>query len=395
MSAQTNDMKQHPNGKVLTFALREFEDRVGRLDAMLQKEGIDIYLGHAPESLNYFTGFDPLGIYLYECVFFQTGAKEPSLLTHKAEKELTVFQCWISDIIIWTHGHDPVQMTIDKLRALGATAGKRVGLEMANWYLRADLYKALTVAFPEVEFVDVTQKIMRLRTIKSPTEIEYMRKAAEFSDLAFEAMAEILGPGASELDVLAAVQSKLALAGSEYPALPFIIASGWRSGTFHAVPSSKIIEAGDPLLFEFTGSWKRYNSNLCRTVVAGKASDRLLDLWKINYESFWRPFELIRPGASVSDIDRLSRDIRGQYSDFIVARAGFGMGLSYPPTFAQYPDILVGDKTVLEPGMIFSLEPSISQFEGVTISYGYNILVTESGAEILQKTPKDLFEIKA
>ncbi|MER8691105.1 Xaa-Pro peptidase family protein [Mesorhizobium sp. M1136] len=395
MSAQTNDLRQHPNGKVLTFALREFEDRVGRLDAMLQRENIDIFLGHAPESLNYFTGFDPLGIYLYECVFFQAGAKEPSLLTHKAEKELTVFQCWISEVIIWTHGYNPVQMTIDKLRDLGASAGKRVGIEMANWYLQAELYKALTAAFPGVEFVDVTQNVMQLRTIKSPTEIEYMRKAASFSDLALQATAEILRPGVSELEVLAAVQSRLALAGSEYPTLPFIIASGWRSGTFHAVPSSKIIEAGDPLLFEFTGSWKRYNSNLCRTVVAGKASDRLLDLWKINYESFWRPFELIRPGASVSDIDRLSRDIRGQYSDFIVARAGFGMGLSYPPTFAQYPDILVGDETVLEPGMIFSLEPSISQFEGLTISYGYNILVTESGAEILQKTPKDLFEINA
>ncbi|MFA1677400.1 M24 family metallopeptidase [Rhizobium mongolense] len=393
MSAQTNDLKQHPNGKALTFALAEYKDRISRLDAMLQQEKIDIYLGHAPESLNYLTGFDPLGIYLYECMFFQTGAKEPSLLTHKAEKELTVVQCWISEVIIWTHGHNPVQMTIDKLRALGATAGKRVGIEMANWYLRADVYKALIDAFPGVEFVDVAQKIMRLRTIKSPTEIEYMRKAAGFSDLAFEAMAGVLRPGVRELEILAAVQSKLAQAGSEYPTLPFIIASGWRSGTFHAVPSAKIVEAGDPVLFEYTGSWKRYNSNLCRTVVTGKASDRLLDLYKINYESFWRPFELIRPGASASDIDRLSRDIRGDYADFIVGRAGFGMGLSYPPTFAQFPDILVGDDTILEPGMIFSVEPSISQFEGVTISYGYNILVTETGAEILQKTPKDLFEI--
>ena len=95
----------------------------------------------------------------------------------------------------------------------------------------------------------------------------------------------------------------------------------------------------------------------------------------------------------VAEIDRLSREARRDYADFIPARARFGMGVVYPPVWAGHPDILVSDPDILEAGMIFSLEPSIGQYNGVTVIFGYNIRVTETGAEILQKTPADIFEI--
>ena len=69
------------------------------------------------------------------------------------------------------------------------------------------------------------------------------------------------------------------------------------------------------------------------------------------------------------------------------------MGLAYPPVWAGRPDILVGDDEVLEEGMVFSLEPSVAQYHGATVIFGYNILVTDTGAEILQSTPAETFEI--
>ncbi len=377
----------------LVFPREEYEERTRCLSRTLQGLGIDAYVGATPENLNYFAGFDPLGLYFYQQILFAPGQEEPCLLTHKCEKELARTQCWISDIRIWEHGKDPLQMTIDKLRELGVRAGSRVGLEMDNWYFKASTYKGLVDAMPGVEFVDVTEEVLRLRTIKSPTEIQHMRKAAKFSDIGFRAAVEALRPGVSEIEILAAVQSAMTVAGSEYPTLPFIINSGARSGLFHGVPTDRRVEAGDPVMIEITGSWKRYNSNIVRTIVAGKATHALKDLWEIVNESFWRPFELIKPGMSVSELDRLSREIRAGYKKYIPARAGFGMGLAYPPVWAGRPDILVGNKEVLEEGMIFSLEPSIGQYHGTTVIFGYNILVTATGAEILQQTPKELFEI--
>ncbi|MBP1885146.1 M24 family metallopeptidase [Sinorhizobium mexicanum] len=377
------------------FSAEEYADRLQKLNLLLNDKRIDLYIASAPESLNYFTGFDPLGLYLYQHAFYKADSREPTLLTHKAEKELARVQCWISDVMIWQHGDDPVEMTIRQLRRMGVKQRVRVGVELGNWYLKASTFQALTEAFPGVHFVDVTEGVLKLRAVKSFQEIEYMREAARFSDVGFQAVVDSLKPGARENDILAAVQSSMAKAGSEYPTLPFIIASGPRAGHFHAVPTSRVVELNDPVSAEVTGSWKRYNSNICRTLVAGRASAEMLELWKIVNEAFWRPFELIRPGAAVADVDHLSRKIRAAYQNFIPARAGFGMGLAYPPTFAALPNILMDSEEILEAGMIFSLEPSIAQYNGLTISIGYNILVTSSGAEILQKTSNNIFEVPA
>lgn len=382
-----------PDRSAMVFSKEEYLRRISGLDKTMQDLGVDVYMGSTPENMNYFSGFDPLGLYFHQQIFFSVGSSQPSLLTHKCEKELARTQCWIDDISIWKHGDNPLQVTIDKLREFGVSKGSRVGLEMGNWYLKADTYKGLVDAMPDVEFVDVTEEVLRLRTIKSPAEIRYMREAAKFSDIGFHAAVDVLRPGVTEAEILASIQYAMSAAGSEYPTLPFIIGSGPRSGLFHGVPTERAIQEGDPVMFEITGSAKRYNSNIVRTVVSGKASPVLKDMWEIVNEAFWQPFELIKPGTSVSELDRLSRELRAKFVDYIPARAGFGMGLAYPPVWAGRPDILVGDDEILQEGMVFSLEPSIAQYQGATVIFGYNILVTESGAEILQSTPKDIFQI--
>src|SRR5579872_924851 len=358
-------MSEIASRSMLAFSREEYGCRIARLDALMQDLGVDVYVGSTPENLNYFAGFDPLGLYFYQHIFYRTGSAQPLLLTHKCEKELARLQSWLDDTRIWQHGDDPVTMTIDTLRELGVKPGSRVGLEMGNWYLKASTYQNLRSSLPDVQFVDVTDDVLKLRTIKSHAEIEYMREAARFSDIGFAALAGALRPGVSELQLLTRAYSAMAEAGSEYPTLPFIIGSGPRSGLFHAVPTSRRVQPGDPVMLELTGSWKRYNSNIVRTLVAGRASAALKELWQVVNEAFWRPFELIKPGASGSEIDRLSREIRAAYHAYIPARAGFGMGLAYPPVWAGRPDILVGNKEVLEEGMTFSLEPSIGQFQGV------------------------------
>ena len=369
MNPTAEDLAPLPDRSALVFAVGEYRERLARLSSLLTKIGVEVYVGSTPENLNYLAGFDPLGLYFYQHLFYRAGDPEPSLLTHKCEQELVRTQCWIRDVRGWQHGDDPLQMTLERLRQLGVRPGSRVGLEMGNWYLKAGTYQALVSALPDVEFTDVTDAVQTLRTLKSPAEIAHRREAARFSDLGF--------------------------AGSEYPTLPFIIGSGPRSGLFHAVHTARKVEAGDPVMIELTGSCKRYNANIVRTVTVGKASAKLKTLWDIVTEAFWRPFELIRPALPVSALDRLSREIRKDYAAYIPARAGFGMGLAYPPVWAGRPDVRVGNDEPLAAGMIFSLEPSIGQYHGCTVIFGYNILVTATGAQILQQTHRSLFEVGA
>lgn len=376
------------------FTVAEYRDRLRRFQDGMRRANVDFLVVTMPEHLNYLTGFDPLGIYLYSAAIVTCDGDEPVLITNKCEQGLAFGQCWIRDIRIWAHGEDPVTLTTDALRELGATAtGARVGMEMANWYLHAAWYEQMRTELGAAAFVDATDVGQRVRMVKSPAEVELIRRAAQYADLGLQTAAEHLRPGVSEHELNAAVLAAMAEAGSEYAALPMIIGSGERSGLFHAAPSARTVRDGDPVMFEITGVAARYNSNIVRTLVAGTASPPLRELRDVVFEAFWRPFEMIRPGLPVGELDRESRRVRARYADYIPARVGFGMGLAYPPVWVGLPDLLDGDETILVPGMVFSMEPSVAHFHGVSMIYGYNILVTETGAEILHATPRELFEV--
>jgi len=377
----------------MVFTIDEYKVRYQRLKEGMAENGIDILFSTMPEQLNYITGFDPLGVYFYQGMVVAPDFSQPVLITHKCEKELARTQCWIDDVRVWQHQEDPIALTVTALREAGIKAGMRLGLEMGNWYLQPSWVERFRQELPGVQIVDATAMAMELRLIKSPAEIALMRRAAHLADVGFAAAVGSLRSGVSEFELNAAALEAMALQGSEYPALPMIIGSGERSGLFHGVPTGRRVSEGEPVMLEISGVASRYNSNIVRTVVCGKADATLQTLWSIVTESFWRPFELVRPGVPVAELDRLSREIRSEYADYIPARAGFGIGLAYPPVWLGRPDVLVGDPHILEPGMIFSLEPSIAQYGGASVIFGYNILVTETGAEILHKTDHELFEV--
>jgi Xaa-Pro dipeptidase len=377
------------------FPVEEHTVRTERFRERLRAEGVDVYMGSMPEHLNYLTGFDPTGLYFFQNLFLTTTGDDVVLLTHKCEQELARVTSHVNDVRIWTHGEDAEQRALDVLAELGIGAADTLGLELGSWYLKPTTVRRIEQALPGVRIVDVTHVGQQLRMIKSPAEIAYMRTAAAHADRGMRAAIDNMRPGVREIDVHAAIQHALAVAGSEYPALPTIIGSGPRSGLFHALPSERVIEDGDPVMLEITGSKARYNSNIVRTLVAGSASDELRRLWDVTTQAFWSGFALCRPGTPVGQIDRATRVARRGYEEFIPARAGFGMELAYPPVWLGMRDVLEGGTTELQPGMVFSLEPSIAMHHGVTVIFGFNILVTDDGAEILHTTPPDLFEVGA
>lgn len=386
-------MEEVESKSTLRFPVEEYEHRLTLLRQELSARGVDVYIATVPEHLNYFTGFDPTGIYFYQLFVFTPELDQPILLTHKCEKELARVTGWIDDVRVWQHGEDPINRTIELLGEVGLESGMTVGMELDNWYLKTRNYLEVVDRLPRVSIVDITSVGVGMRSRKSKAEIDYMRRAAEFADLGFQAAVDALHAGVREREVLAAVQSAMATAGSEYPALPIIIGSGPRSGLFHAMPADRVVQDGDPVMMEITGVAARYNSNIVRTVVVGSASDLLRQLHTVAYDAFWCAYDAVRPGTAVGEIDRITREVRREYADFIPSRSGFGMELAYPPVWAGRPDILEGNEEVLEPGLTFSLEPSIAMYQGVTMIYGYNILVTEEGAELLHRTDAELFEV--
>ena len=380
----------------LRFSEDEFRRRVGRLRQALEERGIEIYVGTMPEHLNYFTGFDPTGVMYYQQVFFRPTMDRPILLTHKAESELARVTCWIDDIRIWRHGEDPFLQSCEILQELDVRPNATMGLELDNWYLKPSTYARLCDSWPAARIVDVTDVGMELRLRMSSAEVEYMRRAARLADVGVTAAMETLQPGRRENEVDAAIESAMITAGSEYPAFPNpLLASGPRTGLFHALPGERVVGDGDPVTMEITGVVARYNSNIVRTAVAGRPNSKVRQLHDIVMDAFWRALDVVAPGVPAGEIDRVAKEARAGYEKFFPARSGFAVGLGYPPSWMGAMDILEGDPHVLEPGMIFSLEPSIAQYDDLTVVFGNNVLVTENGSEVLHTSPAGLLELAA
>ncbi len=385
-------MDRLPDKSALKFSVEEFTTRMDRLRAALGEAGIDVFMATAPENMNYFSGFDPAGVFYYQQLYLTPDRDQGILLTHKAEGELARTGCWIDDIRLWSHGDDPVGCTTSILRELGLEGGGKLGIELDRPNYQIAHYRRLQEELPGVEIVDATGLAEELRLIKSTAEIAYMREAADFADIGMQAAYATIRPGVSEREVNTRIHTAMNEVGSEAPPFPTLFASGPRTGLFHGFASERVIEDGDPVEIETWGVSARYTVNLARNVVAGRAGDDLRAIFDIVVGAFWKGYEVVGPGVPVAELDRICREARAGYEAYIPARSGFGLGLQYPNLY-QYPSIHESDPCVLAPGMTFTLEPSIAQYEGNTIIFGSFILVTEDGAEMLTTTDPDVFEV--
>jgi Xaa-Pro dipeptidase len=266
-------------------------------------------------------------------------------------------------------------------------------MNLGGYYQNVKDYYLLRGKLGDVDVVDVSLMIDDLRLRKSEPEIEAMRRAAALADAGFEAALGAIRPGVTEWDVNAAIQHKLASMGCEYPAVPTLLSSGPRTGLFHGLPSARRLEVGDPVMMEIAGVVKRYNVNLVRTVFVGKAPVEARRLYDIVRRAYEAGLAEVRPGVPAGVIDRATREARKDFSDYIPARAGFGIELAYPPVWMASLSILESDPHILEAGHIFALEPSISGYRDWTVILGNVILVTHTGAEELLRRYPEIVEV--
>ncbi len=233
--------------------------------------------------------------------------------------------------------------------------------------------------------------IPELRIYKSELEVEYVQRAAAFSDIGLQKAIDTVREGVTENDVAAEVYHALFKSGSEYSPIPFLINSGAKSTSLHGTPSDKVIENGDVVTLELGGVCKRYTVNPLRTVVIGKPSDKVKEVYELLYEALTKATEAVEPGVPVGELDRITRRITRKYDYGRLHRTGYGLEAGYPPAWMGNLSILDGTPHILKPRMVFSLEPTIVlRDEGFGVVLGNNILVTEDGYEMLNKLPLDL-----
>ena len=264
-------------------------------------------------------------------------------------------------------GFAPAQISVAQKQAIESAAGKKL-----RWVQAGGL-------------------IERLRAVKDQSEIQGMRAAALLISRVFREIAPMISPGMAELDLAAEIDYAMRMRGASSPSFETIVASGPRSAWAHARPTSKPLRKNELVVLDQGAILRGCCSDMTRTVFLGRAPAQIRRMYDVVLEAQRAAKDSIRPGIRAAEVDRAACQVlkrRGFGAQFTHS-TGHGLGIEVH----EMPRLGKGDDTILEAGMVVTVEPGvyIEGLGGVRIED--DVLVTSSGAEDLTDAPREFLEL--
>ena len=265
--------------------------------------------------------------------------------------------------------------------------GARIGVEGQRMRV-FDLF-ALQQALPGAEFIDIHGEISKVRLHKTPEEVELQRKAIRISEAALEATLAEVKVGMTETEVEAILLRNLFTHGADGLSFAPIVAAGDNAAKphAHARPDYRL-KPGDPLLIDFGGTYQGYSADITRTFFIRQVSDYDRAFYETVLAANAKGREISRPGITASDVDDAVLTVleQSQFAQFCRHKTGHGLGLDVH----EAPQIMRGNKQVLEPGMVFTNEPGLYRDGESGVRIEDDVVVTETGIECLTSFPREL-----
>jgi len=265
----------------------------------------------------------------------------------------------------------------------------RIGIEAP--FMTVEFYQMLRRTFPKSGLVETENVVEDLMMQKDKNEIKLIRNAVKITDEVFNEILAMIKPGVSEREIAAEITYLHMKKGAEKNSFESIVASGPRSALPHGIASDRKIGKNEFVTIDMGCFFKGYPSDMTRTVVVGKATNKQRDIYNVVLEAQKKAIKAAKPGAKCSDVDAVARNFitTAGYGDYFTH--GLGHGLSFE--VHARPTVSRISKTILKPGMVITIEPGIyiEGFGGVRIED--DIVITEKGCEILNRSPKNLIEL--
>ena len=271
----------------------------------------------------------------------------------------------------------PAQLTVAQKDALQLTVGARL-----RWLSAPDL-------------------IERLRAVKDAAELALMRQSARLISDVWSSAVRNVKPGVSELAVAADIERSMKLQGASGPSFETIVASGPRSAWPHARPTPKLLRKNELVVLDQGAILRDYCSDMTRTVFLGRSAvgaragvrsnNKLRSLYAAVLEAQEAAIAAIRPGVSAASVDAAARKVfkRLGLDRYFTHSTGHGLGLE----IHEMPRLGRAEETVLQQGMVVTVEPGvyIERLGGIRIED--EVLVTSRGAEVLTSASREFLEL--
>ena len=372
------------------FLLTEFEQRLARAQTMMRALKLDAVLLTTETNVRYFSG--------YFTQFWQSPTRPWFLVLPLTGKPIAVIptigvvgmsNTWVEDIRAWPSpfpeddGVSLLSQTLAELPKrfgrLGMTLGRETHLRMPQQQVQS-LY-----ASNHFDLVDVSREVLHLRSLKSAAEINRVAHICGVTSNAFAELPNFARIGMTEREVVAAFRMELLRQGADHS--PFIVSSSGPDGYDDIImgPTDRLIESGDVLIIDTGTVWQGYFCDFDRNWCFGDCSDETKSAYRTVYQATNAGFEAAKPGNTTSDLYRAMWPIMhaGGALGNDVGRLGHGLGSD----LTEWPSNTATDDTVLEVGMIMTLEPGMSYLnksgQVKQMVHEENIVITEEGAQWL------------
>lgn len=379
-------------GSALPFAKSEFEERVTNIRKRLEHLDLDAILFTSMHCIAYYSGF------LY-CAF---GRPYGCVITK--DKVVTISanidagqpaRCGAFDNLVYTDWQRD-----NYWRAVRNVAGnaKRIGIE--GDHLTLQQQQKLIEFFPGADAIDIAAETMQQRMHKSPAEIALIKEGARVADVGGYAVRDAIKAGTREIDVAMAGRDAMELEiaksfpDSEYRDTWVWFQSGINTDGAHNPVTARKLEHGDILSMNTFPMINGYYTALERTLFVGEADPESLKLWEANVGAHELGLSIIKPGISCAAI---CNEINRYFEDLnLLQYRAFGYGHSFGVLSHYYGreaglELREDIDTVLEPGMVISMEPMLTVPETKPGAGGYRehdiLVITEDGAENITGFP--------
>jgi Xaa-Pro dipeptidase len=357
------------------------QDVIARQVRAMKEAGLDAVISISPENFAYVTGFlsptAPLMRWRHAMALVKADGTVALVVVDMEASTIRAKAPHGTEIEVWREfKFDAMNVLAELLRKHGL-ANAQIGIEMD--YLPAGDLAALREQLPEASFASAQAMLARLREIKTPEEIDILRRLSRIADKAITEAYRSVRAGSSEMDIAAALTRGIYEQGAEYFRL-MIVATGERSVFPNVGPTDRVLKHGDVCRVEIFPMIGGYHAGVCRTAAVGAAPPQAERIWANLTACKYMLLEAIKPGASSRAIYQRYLAKVGELGLPPISFIGHGIGLH----LHEDPYLGPTEDRELEAGMVLGIEPLIYETGfGFGMQNKDMVLVTPGGCELL------------
>ena len=373
----------------LHFPDREYTFRMDRLTARLREEKLAAIVLFSQESMYWLTGYDTFGFAFFQTLVVKADGTKV-LMTRSPDLRQARHTSNITDIRIWIDraNADPSAELKELLNELDLL-GERVGIEYDTQGMTGRSARLIDRQLMNFcELADASYLVSQLRLTKSDLEIAQVERASELADDALDEAIKLTRAGASEAEILSAMQGAVFAGGGDYPASGFVVGSGNDALLCRYKSGRRKLSERDQLTLEWAGVSAHYHSAMMRTIVIGEPDFKHREFYDACKETIDAIELVLRPGntfGTVFDIHARTMDEKG-LARHRLNSCGYSLGARFAPTWVEHQMFHTGNTQQIEPGMTLFVHTMVMDSDSnIAMTLGQTYLTTNEAPRPLSR----------